>query len=163
MKYSKKILAAVMAILMSVLSCTVVLADSSDDVEQTRGPIIRTGTYNGYSYTLDTSASSYSLIAATGSYGTIANIKLVYQVKFIYYTAYPSGEVITNAYTIEYGPFSTDDLIKTYTVSDAVTALVANYPSAYYIPDSALFKQCSYSLVINGVTVCSTSRIYIAS
>ena len=152
----KKTLAMVMAILTLVLSCTVVFAEDNSEREHTRGPLFRTGTYNGYTYTLDISAGSSTLISATGTYGTTANLKLRFMMRFGKYDN-DGNPIFTDEYTINYGTASTTSLSKSYTVSQAMNTL--NTPSGaigFY-----LFGKCTYKLLVDYVIVTSTSYTYL--
>lgn len=157
----KRIPAIFMAALMTALCCSAGLADNAEK-DGDRGPITRyiTGTYGGYSFLLDATASSCTLIKATGTYGTNANMKLKFDPTFGYYAN--NGSFVTlmgyNHNYIEYGTFYTNTLTKSYTVSQAGSEL----DLSGVLNSSFIFKSCVYKLNIGYTDVVPLNVTYVS-
>ena len=155
---SKRLLAVFMAVLTAALCCSVGLADEAEMVGE-RGPITRyiDGTYNGYDFSLDATASSSSLIKATGTYGISASLLLKFMPTIAYTNTLGYTVTFTAAEnTINYGPYSNTSITKSYSVSQAAGYMYVWYPDGVtygplsnILPNNAHFYSCLYKLVIN--------------
>ena len=167
MKYSKKILAAVIATLFLVLSCTAVFANDYEEANGFRTPPSEEGYLNGYKFTFSTSGSSNSLVSAAGTYGISANLKIEFTPTFGVYNN--AGQLIPLTIsnldndTVSYGPFYGTSISKSYTVSAISKKMtVNNGANTVYniLIAGSVFYSCIYRYKIGSTTVSSLSRFF---
>ncbi len=166
----KQIIAVLIAVLMLALSLTSVFGEGQDDsAEQIYRPAVgQTGTFNGYTYTLDTFFSSSSYLWAKGEYGTNAWLKLRFFPTFRYTNAaqtYTYYTVPQTDYSLGGNAYNAKVITKSYTVSQAAsyfTVIVDGtpVPLVYLMGSDACFTKCIYKLLIDSTEVCSLTRNY---
>ena len=155
----KRLLAAVMAVLMLALSFSVALADDEDRAEDSE--VLRSGyasgTYQGHDFSLSSAYSTSSYLWSRGDYGTEINMKLRFKAKLCYYTADNSYQDWGTNHTKTYGPSYGLYISKSYTKQQWITMFeLENVPAIY------LFKECTYSLLIDNIVVVSFLDTYIS-
>ena len=163
MKNTMKVLAVIMAALMLALSCAVVLAGDDEREEPTRPSIVtsKEGTYLGRRWTLNTSAGTATKIKSTGTYAVDEYMQLKFNPTFMYssidgYVILPGDEG-----SLDYGNYFTDSLTKSYTVAQAAAHFyLGSIPYSQFLPDTAVFSKCKYSLRLDSNTVCSFTVNY---
>ena len=165
----KRLIAVLVAVIVLASSFVAVLGDEDDDKNQIYRPAVaRTGTYNGYTYNLDTISSSSTFLWAKGEYAINAWLKLR-MFPTVRYTnssnTYSYYTVSTTNYSLGGNAYNSDEITKSYTVSQAASYFTLNIdgtpvPLNYVLGSDACFTKCNYKLLIGGTEVCSLTRSY---